>query len=44
MTTLEIIIVTVCATLVALCALNTLDNIFGKNNKKRQQIRRKNDG
>lgn len=33
MTTLEIIIVTVCATFVALCALNTLDNIFGKNNK-----------
>ena len=33
MTTLEIIVVTACATLVALCALNTLDNIFGKNNK-----------
>lgn len=33
MTTLEIIIITVAATFVALCGLNTLDNIFGKNNK-----------
>lgn len=33
MTTLEIIAITVCATLVALCALGTLGNIFGKNNK-----------
>ena len=33
MTTLEIIIITAAATLVALCALNTLDNIFGKHNK-----------
>jgi hypothetical protein len=33
MTTLEIIVITVCASIVALCALNTLDNIFGKNNE-----------
>ena len=33
MTTLEIVIITVCASVVALCALGTLENIFGKNNK-----------
>lgn len=33
MTTFEIVIITVCASVVALGALGTLENIFGKNNK-----------
>ena len=33
MSTPVIIFITICATLVAICGLNTLDNIFGKNNK-----------
>ena len=33
MTTAVQIILIFCVSIVALCALNTLDNIFGKNNK-----------
>lgn len=33
MTTPVIIALIICGTIVALAALNTLDNIFGKNNK-----------
>lgn len=33
MSTPVIVLLIICGTLVALCALNTLDNIFGKHNK-----------
>ena len=33
MTTPVIVLLIICGTLVALAALNTLDTIFGKNNK-----------